>query len=211
MEVRPKKFTFNLSRYWFNNDRFKTFYWNANSIIFEHSEYVYCKTLNQLKNKINDPDLLEEIDTVFKQESWHSLNHREFNNQIKKYYDIIPVEKKAKQLTFFTNFLKGERKLSYTICFELFVINIIKPLFKKNFYNTDEEVVKFWKWHSLEEIEHNQTGPKIYNYFGYSKIKNKLHFIVFGYFYIKYLIWSILYFYKQDFLRGKENDFKFCK
>jgi len=198
MEIRPKKFKFNFDRHWFDGNPLKTYFWNANSILFEQNEYIFCKLLSFYKKKIDDVELLKEIDILFGQESWHSHNHKSFNDQISKHYDISKVLTDARLLSGRVLTLSNSKKLSYAVSFETMIVKICKLLLKEKFLKTDKEARDFWIWHTQEEIEHGYIGHKLYDYFKFSRILNKIHLLHLTYMYCKFIISSMLEFYKQD-------------
>jgi len=198
MEIRPRKFSFKLTKYWFDNNKFKTFFWNANSLLFEQNEYIFCRLLSFYKKKVKDKTLLAEIDILFGQESWHSYNHKAFNEQLSLNYDISSIQNKAKRLAGRVLILKNSDKLSYAVCFEAMIVRVCKLLLKEKFTNTDPEIKNFWLWHTQEEIEHGYIARKLYRYFKFSRLLNIIHMLKLLILYIDFIVFSLKEFYLQD-------------
>lgn len=198
MEIRPKRFVFNLKKYWFNNSKFKTFFWNSNSILFENSEIVFCNVIKSLNKNVNDATLNNEVNILFGQESWHRHNHESFNAEIKKHYNIDNIEKNAKEFVNKVFLLNKKNILSYCVCFENMTVKITKRLINYDYSQTDKSVEDFWKWHAQEELEHGYVIKKLYKYFYNPTLLNKLHMAHIWIMYFTYTIKSMIDLYKQD-------------
>jgi predicted metal-dependent hydrolase len=200
MEIRQKKFKFTLSKKWFNNSPFLTYIANANSIIIELAEELFTSLLKSSINKINDPELIEEVKLLLGQESWHKFNHKEFNAEIGKFYNLedIIMELRASVLTSSVKIKKFENRVLISSSFERIAGRTSTSIICKLLKKTDPGVKEFWEWHKLEELEHKPTVIKYNKYFNNSYLKEK----IFDFF---FLVWYVKYLFKISYVQFKQD------
>lgn len=197
MKIRPNKFDFSkISKLWFDNNKFWTFFWNSNSIFFEHSEKAYIKTLSEITT--NDNKLVEEIQITKAQENWHRYNHVEFNKQIDVNFNTEKMHKNAKKIVVGMRYLNLEERILFCSIFEAITVYIAKLfIFVCKNKKINSDALYFWLWHAEEEIEHGFVAKKIAKPLTVDRLKTIKFYFISIFLYTKFIVTSQLEFYKQ--------------
>lgn len=200
MEIRQKKYNFNFKKYWFNDSVFLTYIANANSLIIELAEELFVNLIKNSLSKIENQELKEEVKVLLAQESWHKYNHKSFNKNISKYYDLEETIKELRLsvLTESKKIRKMENRVLICSSFERIAGRTSTHVIC-NLLNSKDPIVKeFWEWHKLEEIEHKPTVIKYNKYFNKSFFKELLFDVFFIRWYFKHLLKIFYIQFKQD-------------
>lgn len=190
MEIRQKKFKFKDNKYWFNNSALLTYIGNANSLIIELAEELFTNLLKTSISKIEDEGLKEEVKILLGQESWHKYNHKEFNTEVCKYFNLDDAikELRASVLTESSKIRKLENRVLICSSFERIAGRTSTEIICKLLNNSDPVVKEFWEWHKLEELEHKPTVIRYNKYFNKSFFKEILFDLFFIRWYLKHLL-----------------------
>ena len=83
-----------LKRDWFDNDAFKTAWFNAMSITFPLGEKFFIDSVRHFSDQIDDPKLNEEIRGFCGQEGFHRREHQRYNETLceQRGYDLAKME-----------------------------------------------------------------------------------------------------------------------
>jgi len=163
MKARDNKYQFKTidQKFWNDNDVFKTIFLDSLSVIFPQGEKQFIQDLRKSKEKINNENLLKEIDIFIKQEARHSREHIKYNKILDNKYNTKLINK------FYKNLHKITRKpfsdslnLSITAGAEhytAFLSDVALRNFPIWFENVNEEYKYLWIYHCVEEIEHKHV------------------------------------------------------
>lgn len=169
MKVRNYKIKFNNTKenkHWYGNDPFVTHFLNALSFTFPEGESFFkraikCHTTDELK------DLEQEIKIFLAQESFHTTVHNNFNKFVSNYGYNVKVCEKITEI-----FLQGLEKytnkqmcLAVTCALEhmtALLAEIVLTNLNINKNIKDPDILKLWRWHAIEEIEHKSIAFNIY-------------------------------------------------
>jgi len=179
MSFKPKPLKLNwnqeLPKYYFDNSPFKTHLFNAISIMFRHGEPFFIDSVKNYQNIISDSKQLEDIDNFIKQESGHSVTHKNYDAWLIS--QGLPVEYLE---NIHLNNLKRVKKLLGTkgclittavfehvtaIAAEYILLN---PELMEKMHPYFREI---WIHHSIEEIEHKSVAMDILNIIGVNKFR----------------------------------------
>lgn len=204
MIIRKYKFDFsNLPKFWFFDKKLWTLFWNANSVFFEHAEKAYISTLQEVK--IDDEQLMSDINVTKAQESWHKFNHVNFNKYLSQTYDIVEIDRDARRITVGINFLPLRKKILYCYTFETGLVYLAKVFFAlcKNRNFKQNSGVEFWIWHAEEEIEHGYVAKKLKTYYKLTTVEIIFANLLSIFFYSRFILKSVTNLFLQEYKNSR--------
>jgi predicted metal-dependent hydrolase len=152
-------------KYWCDNSPVFTHYYNAASILFPAWERAFCEITEAYKEYVDDPELLERMDSFIREETSHSVAHTAHNTRqgLKKLQDI-EYEKTRRLIKRPNSRLWLGAMVSIEHC-----ASELSRGFLRIYKDRDSREFNLYKWHSLEEIGHKSLAMDVWNHMGYPK------------------------------------------
>jgi uncharacterized protein len=170
---RRMKFDFEdqgFDRYWLDGSPFKSLFWTQLSAAFEPGEKFFIDSARALKDKLQDPKLVEEIAEFCKQEGHHTAQHLKFD---RKNAELgIDIDGCRRRYGWILNRARKKldpmEMLAATCALEHFTACFADSFFANPSLSdgADPKVVALWSWHAAEEAEHRATCYDIYRQLG---------------------------------------------
>jgi uncharacterized protein len=152
--------------------------WNPNNVIFAHFlngvsltmpylEPYLCKTNDDARKRLEDPQLLDDIKQFNGQEYRHHECHKRLNVLLNKngYPEFADIEKKIKNSYKKLGVKSLRSRLAYSAGFETMTQGFTKWLLGKRtklFKNACPFISSFWLMHMVEEAEHKTVAFDVY-------------------------------------------------
>ena len=168
-----------LERDWFDNDAFKTAWFNAMSITFPLGEKFFIDSVRHFSDQIDDPKLHEDIRGFCGQEGFHRREHQRYNETLceKRGYDLAKMEGRLeKNIQRSYKMLSPLERLATTAAFEhITAIMAESALSDDNPMTGLAEPVmqELWDWHAAEEMEHKAVAFDVLRAVGGSEALRK--------------------------------------
>ncbi|MEY4765043.1 MAG: hypothetical protein RI907_1716 [Pseudomonadota bacterium] len=152
-------FTSDIPKYWFGGDPFKTRFWDAMSVIFPPGEKFFMTTVRDFRDRVTDPQLLQDIKDFNRQEAQHTLVHNQYNEYLRQQgIDVDGLIKELDDLLFknYRSRFSREYTLAITAALEHFTALGAHTLFDERDVMRDAHpnVRAMYAWHAIEEVEH---------------------------------------------------------
>jgi predicted metal-dependent hydrolase len=148
-------------KYWCENSAVLTHYYNGLSILFPAWEQLFCKVIEAYKPKVDDAELLVEMDKFIKQEKAHTKAHHAHNLSIgdahlegSQYARAEALAKKPASGTV----------LGAMVSIEHMASSAARDLIDRYEHEKGKEY-KMFVWHAREEIEHKSVAFRLWKYF----------------------------------------------
>jgi len=151
-----------IPRYWMNNDPYLTRFFDGVCATFPEGERYFISSVRQLRNRVTDPKLLQEVKDFMRQEGQHGIVHTEFNQILQE--QGMPIEALlAYQKKIFAWQLENfspEYNLAITAACEHITALMAECFFAKTetMAGADYRVRAMLAWHSVEEMEHKAVA-----------------------------------------------------
>ena len=209
--IQPRKFDLKafekIPEYYFDNDPFKTHFFNGLSLLFPEGERFFIKSVLAYRDDITDPKLLKEIKEFSAQEAQHTLVHEALNGIAKRHG--YPTEKLEGRLRFLLrNFIERGKTsprtkraaLAMTVALEHFTAIIAYQALthKKIFKGIEPPVLALFQWHAVEETEHKAVAFDVYQAIGGSYIHLRLRMLIATFFFTVYGLVHTITFLRKD-------------
>lgn len=170
---RKMKFGFEdreFSPHWHGGSAFISHWWNALSQAFPPGEKFFIDSVRVMRDRIEDADLLDEIENFLRQEAHHTIQHRKFNQRLGELgYDVERLEARyARALDRARANLSPIGMLAVTTALEHFTAGFAHQYFENPRIadGADPTVEALWAWHAAEEAEHKATAFDVYQRVG---------------------------------------------
>lgn len=170
LTIRDIHFDFTqMPRFWLNGDVYVTHMFNASSVGFPAVEQFVIQAVKSYIDKIQLQELHTACLGLIKQEAMHSREHGQYNQRlIEQKYDVAFF---AESLHRTLHKLKKKYSplfiLAVALGFESFTTIVCKQILEKDILlSIDNETKRFWKWHTMEELEHKSVLMDLYKYVG---------------------------------------------
>ena len=165
-DVHPK-FGEDTPRYWFDNDPFKTHYFNALSSTFPVGERFFIRSVRHYQEKITREELKVQVRNFVGQEGHHSIEHDTHIRLLldQGYKGIRRFERIDKILLDAMNRRFPRFALAATISLEHFTAILADELLRHPDRWIDpmhEDMQLLWRWHAVEETEHKAVAFDVY-------------------------------------------------
>jgi len=149
------------TNYWCENSAVLTHYYNGLSVLFPAWETVFCKVMEAYRPRVDDPQLLKEMDKFIEQERSHSKAHHAHNERIGE-VELESVEFKRAEIL-------GKKPHSGTllgamVSIEHLASSAARDLIRR-YENENGREYKLFVWHGREEISHKSIAYKLWRYF----------------------------------------------
>jgi len=156
--------------HWHSGSPFISHFWNALSQAFGPGEQFFIDSVRAMRDVVDDPELIEEMEEFVRQEAQHTLQHRKFNRALgKKGYDVARLEQRyATALGLAERFLDAHGMLEVTMALEHFTAGFAHQYFlnPEIGQGADPKVEALWSWHAAEEAEHKSTAFDVHRRIG---------------------------------------------
>lgn len=150
---------------WHNENPVAAYFLNALSLTIPAGEAVFMSSLDQAAKSSNSKNLKRDVKVFIKQESNHSKNHIDYNKWLAKNYGFAPGFKKLVNRSLKVFILHGDKhRLACTVALE-FLTYVFSRIILQNriLEGADEQMNRFWTWHSVEEIEHKSIAVRAFD------------------------------------------------
>lgn len=147
-----------IPRYWFDDDAFKTRFFDAMSLLFPEGEKFFIQCVRDFRDRIDDPELAAQVRDFTYQEGQHGMVHNAYNARIAA--QGVAVEKIVEQEKRILAWLRRKLPATFTIAHTAAVEHataIMAHGFMAHpevFSAADPRMRALYVWHGVEEIEH---------------------------------------------------------
>ena len=169
IDPRPVEFAFSeqTPRFWFDNDIFKTHYYNAFLTTFPPGEQFFVRSVLHFRDQISDPKLQEQINDFASQEGSHSSAHQKHLDILSKqgYSSLERENRLIDRGSKLFNKLAPKAALAATVALEHFTAMLAHQMYEDPAtYVTPahEDFKPMFLWHAAEEIEHKSVAFDVY-------------------------------------------------
>ncbi|NUG51451.1 metal-dependent hydrolase, partial [Acinetobacter lactucae] len=174
LEFNPKA----IKRHYFANSPLMSHFLTALSSTFPVGEQFFVNSVRNVRDKVSDPQLQAQIAAFIGQEAMHSKAHGEFNEAWRRDdYNLDSFQNWLNERDKYLRTIPPKLQLALTCAFEHFTAllggyvlqhpELLKTL--------DEDALKLWVWHAIEEIEHRSVAFDVYQHvYGDDRIRRLL-------------------------------------
>lgn len=151
----------NMKKDWFDNDPFKSRFFDAVSILFPDGERYFIESVRQYRDQIQDEKLKLHVADFIRQEAQHGIAHTKMNQVLEA--KGLPAHQIAKEgkliFDWMSNNLSSRLNVTFTAAFEHLTALMAESFFgeKRTFAHADPYVRALLAWHSIEEMEHRDV------------------------------------------------------
>ncbi|CPG80214.1 metal-dependent hydrolase [Burkholderia pseudomallei] len=152
---------------WHVNGVANTHYFNALSLMFPAGERFFIDAVRHYRDRIQDPELLRQVQGFIGQEAMHSREHVEFNDVAEA--AGYPAHRLDRGFWRFTGLMQKilppPLRLAQTIAFEHYTAIMTDMLLGnfERFHDSADAYANMWLWHSMEETEHKAVAFDVWN------------------------------------------------
>jgi uncharacterized protein len=157
-------------KYWYGGDPWSTHLLNALSLLFPSGEREFVASVRAVRDRIDDPELLDAIRAFVAQEMHHGAEHDAFNALLRTHG--VPVdaiyEHLEREIAAQRGKLSKEADVAITTALEHFTAILAQALLTTPAV-TDaihEDVRTLWVWHAIEETEHKAVAFDVFRAIG---------------------------------------------
>jgi predicted metal-dependent hydrolase len=163
--VQPRRFEFrdlqSVPQHWFAGNPIVTHIENAFSILIPPGERFFIRSVRHYEHRA-DPEHAELIRGFIEQEGQHTRAHHEFNASLGRFG--IDVEREAayanRVFAWMQKVLPRKVQLGMTAFLEHLTATgahmlFVEPAIAESMH---PEMVRFWRWHAAEELEHKAVA-----------------------------------------------------
>lgn len=149
-------------KYWFNGDAFKTRFFDAMSLLFPEGEKFFIECVRDYRDKVEDPELKQQIKDFMYQEGQHGMVHTRFNDRLRDQgigIDEI-LEQQQRILAAYRRRTPKWFTLSLTAGAEHMTAIMAHSFMQRSeiFKDADHRMRALYVWHGIEEIEHKAVA-----------------------------------------------------
>lgn len=152
-------------KYWCENSAVLTHYYNGLSVLFPAWETLFCKVMEAYKPKVDDPELVAEMEKFIRQERSHTKAHHAHNKSIGE-LDLEAQEFARAEVL-------GKKPHSGTILGAMVSIEHLASSAARDlidrYKDKEGKEYKMYVWHAHEEIEHKDVAFRLWKYFNKEK------------------------------------------
>jgi len=170
-KITVRDITFNITddspKYWFDNDPFKTHFFNAFFTTFPPGEEFFVRSVIHYRGEVTDEKLQKDITAFATQEGHHSRCHQDHLDVLTRqgYTSLERENKLIDTLGRWANKKYPKTSLVNTLALEHFTALLAhQSLSDPDRFVTPahEDFVPLFKWHAAEEIEHKAVAYDVY-------------------------------------------------
>jgi len=170
--IPPRRMDFEFAeakspRYIYDNDPFLSHFWNTFSSLLPEGEAFFVQAVRHYRDQITDPLLKAQVAGFIGQEAMHSKEHLAFNNMVGQ--KGLPMEALQRDIGWMlkslAKYTPKSTQLAATVCLEHYTAIIGEQLLREPAHRekiVDENGMKMWLWHAVEENEHKNVAYDLY-------------------------------------------------
>ena len=141
------------------------------SSVFPDGEDFFVRSVSAVRDRIDDPALLADVDGFIGQESMHGREHRAFNDRLAALgYPTPAIGRYVQVLTAFRERIQGKRgNLGFTAALEHYTATLAETLLgdpEARAQIGHPAARNLLLWHALEEAEHKAVAFDVYRAVG---------------------------------------------
>ncbi|QIO04747.1 metal-dependent hydrolase [Acinetobacter shaoyimingii] len=166
--IKVRRLTFNpkaIRRHYFADSPVMSHLLTALSSTFPIGEQFFVHSVRNVRDKVKDDQLQAQIAAFIGQEAMHSKAHAEFNDAWRRDdYQLDSFQAWLGRRDEFIRTVHPKLQLAITCAFEHFTALLGGYILRHpEVLNTlDEDAIKLWVWHAIEEIEHRAVAFDTY-------------------------------------------------
>lgn len=166
--ITVRKLQFNpkaIRRHYFANSPVMSHMLTALSATFPIGEQFFVHSVRNVRDKVQDEKLQAQITAFIGQEAMHSKAHVEFNDAWRSDdYHLDRFQAWLARKNEYVKNLHPKIQLAITCAFEHFTALLGGYILRhpEVLATLDEDAVKLWVWHAIEEIEHRAVAFDVY-------------------------------------------------
>ena len=179
--ITVRKLQFNpkaIRRHYFANSPVMSHMLTALSSTFPIGEQFFVHSVRNVRDKVQDEKLQAQITAFIGQEAMHSKAHAEFNEAWRSDdYHLDRFQAWLARKNEYVKNLHPKIQLAITCAFEHFTALLGGYILRhpEVLATLDEDAVKLWVWHAIEEIEHRAVAFDVYQaVYGDDKIRRMI-------------------------------------
>ena len=179
--ITVRKAQFNpkaIRRHYFANSPIMSHLLTALSSTFPIGEQFFVHSVRNLRDKVKDEKLQAQIAAFIGQEAMHSKAHAEFNDAWRtEDYNLDRFQAWLMRKDQYVKNLHSKIQLAITCAFEHFTALLGGYILRhpEALSTLDDDAVKLWVWHAIEEIEHRAVAFDVYQaVYGDDKIRRMI-------------------------------------
>ena len=179
--ITVRKLQFNpkaIRRHYFANSPVMSHMLTALSSTFPIGEQFFVHSVRNVRDKVKDEKLQAQITAFIGQEAMHSKAHAEFNDAWRSdNYHLDRFQAWLARKNEYVKNLHPKIQLAITCAFEHFTALLGGYILRhpEVLATLDEDAVKLWVWHAIEEIEHRAVAFDVYQaVYGDDKIRRMI-------------------------------------
>jgi predicted metal-dependent hydrolase len=179
--ITVRKLQFNpkaIRRHYFANSPVMSHLLTALSSTFPIGEQFFVHSVRNVRAQVSDEKLQAQIAAFIGQEAMHSKAHAEFNDAWRTHdYNLDRFQAWLGRKDNYVKNLHPKIQLAITCAFEHFTALLGGYILRhpEVLSTLDEDAVKLWVWHAIEEIEHRAVAFDVYQHvYGDDKIRRMI-------------------------------------
>ena len=167
-----------IRRHYFANSPIMSHLLTALSSTFPVGEQFFVHSVRNVRDQVKDEKLQAQIAAFIGQEAMHSKAHAEFNAAWRR--DDYNLDRFQAWLARKDSYIKGlhpKIQLAITCAFEHFTALLGGYILRhpEILASLDEDTIKLWVWHAIEEIEHRAVAFDVYQHvYGDDKVRRMI-------------------------------------
>ena len=181
MGITVRKLQFNpklIRRHYFANSPVMSHLLTALSSTFPIGEQFFVHSVRNVRAQVKDEKLQAQIAAFIGQEAMHSKAHAEFNEAWRSEdYNLDRFQAWLARKNDYVKNLHPKIQLAITCAFEHFTALLGGYILRhpEVLATLDDDAVKLWVWHAIEEIEHRAVAFDVYQaVYGDDKIRRMI-------------------------------------
>ncbi|WP_313033806.1 metal-dependent hydrolase [Acinetobacter sp.] len=167
-----------IRRHYFANSPIMSHLLTALSSTFPIGEQFFVHSVRNVRDKVKDKKLQAQIAAFIGQEAMHSKAHAEFNAAWRRDdYHLDRFQAWLKRKNSNVKGLHPKIQLAITCAFEHFTALLGGYILRhpEILASLDEDTIKLWVWHAIEEIEHRAVAFDVYQQvYGDDKVRRMI-------------------------------------
>ena len=179
--ITVRKAQFNpkaIRRHYFANSPIMSHLLTALSSTFPIGEQFFVHSVRNVRDKVKDEKLQAQITAFIGQEAMHSKAHAEFNDAWRSDdYNLDRFQAWLARKDQYVKNLHPKIQLAITCAFEHFTALLGGYILRhpEVLSTLDDDAVKLWVWHAIEEIEHRAVAFDVYQaVYGDDKVRRMI-------------------------------------
>lgn len=168
--ITVRRLAFNpkaIRRHYFANSPIMSHLLTALSSTFPIGEQFFVHSVRNVRDRVTDEKLQAQIAAFIGQEAMHSKAHAEFNDAWRREdYNLDRFQAWLARKDHHVKNLHPKVQLAITCAFEHFTALLGGYILRhpELLSTLDEDAVKLWVWHAIEEIEHRAVAFDVYQH-----------------------------------------------